>query len=216
MSWVGVKMQQARRQREAVEAIEKLGGRVEYDYQRPPKTVAEWIRNADKPQGLAELRRILGTVDKPPGPALLRLILGDDFFREVVSVNLFGAQVRDVDLKCLERFGQLRWLSLGGTQVTDAGLKHLERLAQLQHLEFDGTQVTGKGIQEHLKGLSQLNYLSIKNIQFTDVDLECLNGLTQLHDLELDGTQVSDDGVDRLHKLLPNCTICQVFAHYSF
>ena len=33
MSWVGVKMQRARRQKEAVEEIKKLGGEVAYDYQ---------------------------------------------------------------------------------------------------------------------------------------------------------------------------------------
>ena len=44
MSWVAVRMQRARRQREAVKGIERLGGGVMYDYQfdqspsQPPGT----------------------------------------------------------------------------------------------------------------------------------------------------------------------------------
>ena len=67
LSWFAVKLQQARRQRAAVEAIEKAGGWVEYDYElrtRPPS-------DAD-----------------PPGPAWLRNLLGIDFFATVVEIRL--------------------------------------------------------------------------------------------------------------------------------
>jgi hypothetical protein len=62
-SWLGVKMKQARRQREAVEAIVKLGGGAKYDY---------------------ELR----SDGKPPGPAWLREFLGLDFLADVRVVRL--------------------------------------------------------------------------------------------------------------------------------
>ena len=63
--WLGVKMQRAREQKQAVEAIEKLGGSVAYDYQYDAS--GSWITGA-----------------KPPGPTWLREILGDDLFANVV------------------------------------------------------------------------------------------------------------------------------------
>jgi hypothetical protein len=80
MSWVGVKMQKARRQKEAVEAIKALGGSVEYDYQ------------VDAPL-------FLTTEVEPPTPQWLRRLFGDDLFMNVVLVYLGGNQVRDTDLK---------------------------------------------------------------------------------------------------------------------
>jgi len=70
-SWFAVKMQQARRQREAVEALITMGGYVGYDYEM----------NSDD-------HRIRGV--KPPGPEWLRKAIGDDFFNNVIYVNLTG------------------------------------------------------------------------------------------------------------------------------
>ena len=66
--WLGVKMQRAREQKQAVEAIKKLGGRVQYDYQRDASGAP--IKGA-----------------KPPGPAWLRQLLGDDCFTNVVALS---------------------------------------------------------------------------------------------------------------------------------
>ena len=68
-SWLAVKMQQAKRQREAVAVIEKLGGWVMYDYQ------------------VDELGRIMKNRGAPR-PAWLRNLLGDDFFGDVIGVGL--------------------------------------------------------------------------------------------------------------------------------
>ena len=57
-------MQQARKRREAVEAIEELGGAVMYDY--------EWVSM------------------KPPGPAWLVELLGIDFLADVAHVSWPG------------------------------------------------------------------------------------------------------------------------------
>ncbi len=72
MSWIGIKLQDARRQREIVEEIEKLGGVVSYDYQ------------------LAEPYS-----DVPPGPQWLQTVLGNDCFATVVFVSLCNTGVTD-------------------------------------------------------------------------------------------------------------------------
>ncbi len=141
MSWVGVKMQQARRQKEAVAAIKELGGSVAYDY------------------GVGQAQ--------PTTPKWLRSLLGDDFLANVVEVWLQSSKVTDVGLEHLKALPQLQVLSLENTTVTDTGLEHLKRLSHLYNLFLDNTMVTDDGL-EHLKRLTQLHALSVGNTQVTD------------------------------------------------
>jgi hypothetical protein len=62
LSWLGIKMNQARRQREVVKAILEAGGAVYYDYE---------YKQSGNPE--------------PPAPAWLRKLFGDDLFRDVVT-----------------------------------------------------------------------------------------------------------------------------------
>lgn len=64
--WLGVVVNRAREQREAVKAIEALGGFAQYDWQY-----------------------IEPSTDEPPGPAWLRRIVGDDAFQRVKYVHFF-------------------------------------------------------------------------------------------------------------------------------
>ena len=74
--WLGVVVNRAREQREAVEAIEALGGYVIYDWQI-----------ADTPMSMREYGYFVdGT---PVGPSWLRQMIGDDYFQEVWEVR-FG------------------------------------------------------------------------------------------------------------------------------
>lgn len=229
MVWVVVRLEQANRQREVVETIVELGGRVLYDYQ---------------------MNRA-----KSPGPAWLRKLLGNDFFTNVVGVSfrrqrqftgagleqlaelaqlqslyLGYTQVADGGLRHIQGLTQLKALSLGHTQVSgagleylegltqlnalfldhtqvgDAGLEHLAGLGQLRQLHLDYTKVTDAGLQ-HLKGLTQLQRLYLGNTHVTDEGLEHLKGLTKLRWLNLAGTQVTDRGVRKLRRAVPNCTI---------
>ena len=151
MSWVGVKMQQARRQNEAVEAIKKLGGEVQYDYQVDAS--GEEIDGAE-----------------PPVPAWMRSLLGEDFLATVVGVSLNHTDVTDAGVEHLAELAHLTSLDLSDTQLTDAGLKNLKRLTQLHWLELSGTQVTDAGI-EHVNGLTQLEELRLDGTQVTDAGL---------------------------------------------
>jgi hypothetical protein len=149
MSWLAVKMQRAKRQREAANRIVKLGGSVTYDYEVD-----------------ASGQRIPNT--NAPGPTWLRRLLGQDFFADVVQANLDSTEVTDAELEFLNGLPRLRWLNLFNTQVTDAGLKHLEPLGYLQRLELGGaSQITDAGL-EHLEGLHELWAVYLGGTQVTE------------------------------------------------
>jgi hypothetical protein len=206
-SWFAVKMQQARKQREAVVAIRKLGGLTAYDYQETGYPYRE-----------------------PPGPIWLRRLLGDDFFANVAWVSFCHTQATDAGLEHLKGLTKLdhlyltdtevtgdglaniagltrlQVLYLDGTRVTDAGLEHLKGMSRLQELYLNDTEVTDVGL-ERLKGLTSLQMLSLHNTRVTNAGLAHLRGLTQLRALSLFGTQVTDEGVKGLQKALPECRI---------
>ena len=177
MGWLGVKMQQVRRQRDAVAAMERLGG------------VVHWVH--DYPDvGLQ-------------GKAWLRQLLGDDFFAHPDIVEIRN----DAAIECLKEVSQAPTLILSGRRITDAELGHLKGVKDLQAIHFiDTPQVTNDGLR-HLKELTQLTALALNGSQITDAGLEHLKRLTQLRRLGLSDTQVSDSGVSRLKQALPNCCV---------
>jgi hypothetical protein len=131
--WFVVKMGEARRQKTAVEEIENMGGGVWYDYQFDAS--GHEIQYAE-----------------PPGDPWLRRVLGDDFFTNVIELDLTRTQIADEGLTHLEWLPRLQSLGLG-ERVTDAGLQHLERLPQLRTLKLARTQITDAGIQRLHKAL---------------------------------------------------------------
>jgi hypothetical protein len=134
-SWLAVKMQQARRQREAVEAVIKLGGFVTYDFM---------VDESGQRLSNSQARE----------PAWLQKMLGIDFFNDVVQVNLDSTEVTDSDLYDMARLPQLRWLNLFNTKVTDAGLEYLPDLPNLERLELGGADnVTHNGIAKIQRAL---------------------------------------------------------------
>jgi len=230
MSWLGVKLERARRQREAVDVIEELGGVVTYDYEGG-------VANVD-----------------PSVPKWAHELLGDDFFFDVVAVGVFRRdfgddeaiylkrltnlevlttfyiQITDAGLEHLEGLTSLRVLHLGGTQVTDAGLEHLEGLTSFVQLDLEGTQITDVGLEhlaglpnlqwlhlgdtqitdtglEHLQGLTNLTHLDLSDTEIIHAGLEHLNGLTNLYWLDMRSTQVTPEGVKKLQGALPECQI---------
>lgn len=196
MSWFAVKMREARRQREAVEAIRKLGGEVEYDFQ------------------VTEDGTIPISYAQSPYPDWLRDLLGDDFFSDVRSVSIVGPTkglTNDSDaaidamthVKVLTR---LRALTLCKLQITDADLTHLRGLTQLNYLCLLGTRITDNGLAE-LRPLTELTDLHIPQNCISDAGLESLEHFPRLRWLDLDYTQVTAEGERQLQKVLPDCYI---------
>jgi len=107
--WLTVKMRQAERQRQAVEAIRKAGGVVFYDF--------HFLKD-EKAYAIME--------QEPPTPAWLRQVVGNDFFSEVHVVFFDNPeQVGDDVLERIGRLRKLKQLRLSDSPVTDVGLKHL-------------------------------------------------------------------------------------------
>jgi hypothetical protein len=203
-AWLGREIERKRKEREAVAAIVKLGGRARYDYQ---------LLDA-----------------KPTGPNWLRMLLGENSLNEVAEVDLVGAgsaddglenvkglmqlyvayldrtNVTDAGLRNLAGLTQLEVLYLDEIEVTDAGLCHLSRLIRLRDLRLCETNITDAGLR-NLKGLTQLQDLYLNETKVGDAGLTGLKGLTQLELLDVNGTNVSDAGMKELRKALPNCTI---------
>jgi hypothetical protein len=230
-SWLAVKMQQARREREAAAQIEKLGGEVVWSEPSGPA----WLRsllggdlfqavevvgfpskhvplggteNVDAAlvhlEGLNQLRELSLSGTRITNDGLEHI----EGLNQLKVLSLGDTEITDAGLEHLEGLNQLRGLDLGATKVTDAGLGSIKRLTQLQDLNLDGTKVTDAGLR-NLQGLSELRKLGLWGTEVTDAGLENLRGLSQLEFLNLDSTGIMhyEDGVKKLKQALPNCTI---------
>ena len=143
-SYIAYEQQKARRQRTAVEAMEKLGGSIEYDNARPRRSAA------------------------------VRWLLGDDTFRNLRRVDFrTSPSITDADLVHLELFPQLDTLDVTDRQVTDAGLAHLAGLTNLQRLSLDVAKITDAGLQQ-LASLTNLQRLWLDCPQVTEVGIQSL------------------------------------------
>ena len=175
--YVAYEQNKARRQKGAVEAIEELGGVVDYG------------RNVSA---------------RSP---MLRQILGDDTFGGVDSIDFWNpSHVTDADLKHLAGLKRLTTLHLDNSQVTDVGLKHLAGLESLSVLYLNNSQVNDAGLKQ-LASLESLSHLDSNNTQVTDAGLVHLAGLKGLKSLYAHRTRVTDAGVAELQKSLPKCRI---------
>ena len=185
-------------QRDAVAAIQKAGGSVDYDW--------EW--------GASFLTR---SGPEPPWPRWLVNLLGRDGFGHVVAVQLNARKVDDslmvhiahlTRLKDLHVYGgtitgkSLAYLeslteleTLGLFPVSDDDLAHIRGLTKLKSLDLSGEQITNKGLA-HLAEMRQMESLRLVNTRITT--LEPIRGLTKLKELNLAGSPIVDDGLKPL------------------
>jgi len=215
--WLGIKTNRARNQRTAVNALRAAGARVLYDFQAI-------LPGERKPK---ELR----------GPKWLREFLGDDYFQDVVLVNLGGIKfppdelrwivdlpnvenvvlqytnVDDAGLAYLSELKSLSFLSLKSCEnVTDAGLTHLADLASLELLYLDGTQCTDEGVRQVIPRFDRLVMLDVAGIPITNEtakEFRHLKNLKVLHLSRKDHRTPHDlsESVQLLKKELPGCQI---------
>jgi Leucine rich repeat len=163
---LGQRIEQKRKERAAVEAIAKLGGNVEYDY--------ETVKGAT-----------------PPGLKFLRDWLGENFFTEVATVQIHAHDtgldwlipIKEVTLKDshftetglarLKSLPGLRSLSLSGNRITDKELARLNGLAKLKSLSLAGADIGDAGLAK-LKSLSELESLNVRKTRVTDAGVKDL------------------------------------------
>ncbi len=180
-SWLGVKLQQAKRQKEVVEAILKAGGIVSYDYQFD-----------------ASGNDIQGAV--PPGPAWLRKLLGDDLFTSATEVSFGNKNVSNNDLAHLKDLPKLETLAISLIPNNNISLQPIKRLTRLKYLTLAYMQIDDAQL-ENLKGLIRLQSLNLLNTSITDAALENFKELIQLDSLNLSGTKITDAGLENLKRL---------------
>lgn len=136
---LGIHGSRSMRKRQAIATIERLGGRVEYDY--------KW-------RGYGTARQSYDDRADPPGPHWLRRALGDNYFAEPVEIQLFAdpkmypEQFGDHEAAQIAVLSELQWLVLTDTAITDAGLQQFGRLNKLSRLDLEGTRVTDAGVEE--------------------------------------------------------------------
>lgn len=104
--WLGVVVNRAREQREAVEAIEALGGSVGYDWQ-------------DVPLDMQDPFSFYGPLT-PPGPVWLRRLIGDEFFQDAVNVSFSEGTNALKSIAHLKRLRKLKTVVLTPFESTAA------------------------------------------------------------------------------------------------
>jgi hypothetical protein len=132
MAWFVGRLERAKRQREAVDAIQRLGGGIFYDYQKG---------GICRPKG------------EPQAPESLRSLLGDHFFVNVVGVGLGREEVGHHGLTRLGAFPDLEFVMLKGPNIDDAGIEHIRGFPRLGYVELRETSVTREGIDSLLQRL---------------------------------------------------------------
>lgn len=122
---------------EAVAAILKLNGKIEFDETSPVRpAIKVYLHNTAVKDG--------DLIVLPKLTKLENLFLGK-------------TQITDAGLEHLRGASELKTLSLNGTQVTDAGLKPLAGLKNLKTLNLQDTKVTSTGITELRQALPGVN-----------------------------------------------------------
>ena len=175
-SWLAAEMKAAKEQRQVVEGIEKVRGRVTYDYKLPGPV---WLRNLLGDDLVGDVTQVDLRFSEVSDAGLERF----KGLPRLQTLDLYGTEVSDAGLQYLKGLTRLKSLDLNSTKVSDAGLEHLKGLTQLQVLDLSSTNVSDTGL-EHLKRLTQLQRLYLMYAKVGDTGMEHLKGLGQLQTLD--------------------------------
>lgn len=175
---LGIKVHGVREQRNAVAAIQAMGGTVAYDFQYEGKVIVG-------PTFLAF--SMTNAESTPSAPFGLDKLLGTDYFASVVRVTVNDSGADDdfhANLTCLSN---LKDLGLSRTAISDNGMQYVNQFRQLEILQLQGTSITDRGL-EQLGDLKELEVLSIGGTHITDEGLASIANFPQLRVLQLDNT----------------------------
>jgi hypothetical protein len=163
-SWLAVRREHIRRQREAIKTIEGLGGL--WAYSDP--TDHSWV---DK---------VLD--DNCPNVVCIHLDLTevtDDQlgkcaeFTQLEVLTLPGCHITDAGLAHVQGLNRLEFLDLSDTSITDMGLERIQGFMALEGLVLRGTGITDMGLK-HLRGFKNLRRLYLESTSTTKEAVEHL------------------------------------------
>ena len=140
-----------RRERAAVDAVVKAGGKVSFERQgeTPTQKVPSWIRS----------------------------LLGEEPFRTPLYVSLRGEKIDDEFLAThLSAFGSLERLVIKSPNVSDTGLAYLPKNSAYEILWLDCPAVTDAGMV-HVAALKRIDSLALNCDRLTPVGIRRLKGL---------------------------------------
>jgi hypothetical protein len=173
LGWI---LYRARVQRDAVAAIERVGGQVAYSWQ--------WSDGA----------RIFPR-PKPPWPQWVRRILGPDFLDTVTYVSLYGPKCDDEALRAACRLPWLEELIVVDTSVTDAAAEDLQQLTNLRSLDLRLNRITSRPLR-HIGEMCELRELQLamrlSPVPLRDHDMAFLKRLTKPESLVLTSADLTD------------------------
>jgi hypothetical protein len=220
--WLGMKVNQARRQKEAVAALGALGMDFHYAHQRDdayPNSIAPG-RELDVPKWLDELagydffRTVVSVQNIPPVsdedlahlaglPYIERLyVTGSGSNLSDAGLAHLPPRITDEGLLAIRKLKKLKRLHLYDTKITNAGMAALGNMTALELLMLNRTQITDAGLV-HLKNAKRLRHLYLSHTSITDAGLVHLHGLPELRSVALDDTAASPDGIAALKAATP-------------
>jgi hypothetical protein len=227
--WLGFKVEAARKQREAVAALQKLcsGVTIKYDYEpllsslvAPPQSPEpHWLVKyvgIDFLHDVTALYAHPGLQPNPPADVrAIFPILAE--FRHLRLLNIIGGTFQDDDFRHLANTRDLEILFLNQNSISGEGLRHLSELKKLRQLILVSNPITDQGI-EAAANLTNLQELQIgighggpreseELARITDRCIESLVKVSNLKRMHFEETNISADAVARLQKALPNCSI---------
>ncbi|MFN0021557.1 MAG: leucine-rich repeat domain-containing protein [Pirellulaceae bacterium] len=127
-----------------------------------------------------------------------RKAVGEEYFKEVVAVDLENTLVTDADLEVVGRLRDMKSLVLSGLPVSERSGYMGPFLPQNPNLV--SSQVSSKGIRG-LGPQHKLQDVRLAHVPINDEAMDTVSSWTQLQILDLERTRVTSKGVQRLENL---------------
>ena len=207
--WLGDRVNSARDQLRALDAIRASGGWVRYEdeFAMGPVKVA---------RGNRMWKPSWGTLTPGRGPAApdwLRRRVGDEYFREIAHVSTFvdikagsaaapdpGKPPVDDMLRAIENQKGIRTLQFGGDTVTGKGLASVAKLTGLRELFIWWASSIDDAAVAHIGRLTRLRVVDISLSALTDRGVGHLADLPELEELSLEGKKFTDASLAHLSR----------------
>lgn len=137
--------------------------------------------------------------------------VGDDAplerFAQLRRLSLRDTRISDLTpARKLSGLGRLEWLDLARTRISNVGIEQLAKLTALRHLDLAYAELDDAGLGS-LAGLVQLESLVVDSTHLTDAAVPVLSRFPRLRRIDLYHSLVTADGLGKLRVALPGATI---------